>query len=106
MRYRICVVAGAFALAGWAAGPSTEAVVSIDNFSFGPGKIVVARGTRVTWANRDDIPHTVTDAAEQRSFKSPPLDTGEHFDHVFKEAGTYHYFCSLHPKMVGEILVK
>jgi plastocyanin len=84
----------------------TGANVTIDNFSFGPGQIIVATGTRVTWANQDDIPHTVTDAAEQRDFKSPPLDDGEHFEHVFTKPGTYHYFCSLHPKMQGTIIVK
>lgn len=81
------------------------ASVNIDNFSFSPEQIVVARGTKVTWANRDDIPHTVTDAATQRAFKSPPLDTGDAFSYVFAQPGTYHYFCSLHPHMQGTVVV-
>ncbi len=85
---------------------SKEVSVRIDNFSFRPGQIIVAQGTKVTWINEDDIPHTVTDAATQRAFKSPALDTGEHFSQVFSKPGTYHYFCSLHPKMQGSILVK
>ncbi len=109
MRKRGFVVAAGLVLAALAAeaGPMlTGANVRIDNFSFGPGQIIVAQGTRVTWTNQDDIPHTVTDAAELGSFKSPPLDTGEHYDHLFSKPGTYHYFCSLHPKMQGTIIVK
>jgi plastocyanin len=49
-----------------------DATVNIDNFSFTPAEITVALGTKVTWTNRDDIPHTVTDASEPRAFKSPP----------------------------------
>jgi plastocyanin len=101
----IFVAAGVLMVA--AAGPLLKgADVRIDNFSFGPGQIIVAQGTKVTWINQDDIPHTVTDAAAQRDFKSPALDTGEHFEHVFSKPGIYHYFCSLHPKMQGVIVVK
>jgi plastocyanin len=83
-----------------------DAKVNIDNFSFSPAQITVAAGTKVTWDNRDDIPHTVTDAAEPRAFKSPPLDTGDAFSFVFSAPGTYHYFCSLHPHMQGTVVVK
>ncbi len=83
-----------------------SAGISIDNFSFAPEALVVAPGTRVTWTNRDDIPHTITDAAGQRAFKSPPLDTGDAFAFQFTKPGTYHYFCSLHPKMQGTVVVK
>jgi plastocyanin len=97
---------GALSASAWAGQMLTEDNVTIDNFSFGPGQIIVARDTKVTWTNQDDIPHTVTDAADKRDFKSPPLDTGEHFDHVFSQPGVYHYFCSIHPKMRGTIIVK
>ena len=80
--------------------------VNIDNFTFAPAEITVAPGTKVTWTNRDDIPHIVTDAAEPRGFKSPPLDTGNTFSYVFTKTGTYHYFCSLHPRMQGTVVVK
>jgi len=83
-----------------------DGTVNIDNFSFGPAEIVVPAGTKVTWTNRDDIPHTVTDAATPREFKSPPLDTGDTFTHVFGLPGTYHYFCSLHPHMQATVVVK
>jgi plastocyanin len=77
--------------------------VAIDNFSFAPAIASVPAGTTVTWTNRDDIPHNVV--STERTFKSPVLDTGEQFSHRFDRAGTYQYFCSLHPKMTGRIVV-
>jgi plastocyanin len=97
-----------------AAGPSimpvavtpSQQAVTIDNFAFAPATLTVERGTKVVFTNRDDIPHTVTSAASPPSFKSPPLDTGDAFTHVFDTAGTFAYFCSLHPHMQGTIVVK
>lgn len=78
--------------------------VRIDNFSFGPATLTVPVGTTVTWTNHDDIPHTVvsTDGA----FKSKVLDTDEKFSFTFSKAGTYPYFCSIHPKMTGKVAVQ
>ncbi len=81
-------------------------VVNIDNFSFAPKALVVSPGTRVTWTNRDDIPHTVTDAAGKMAFRSAALDTGDVFSRVFDTPGTYRYFCSLHPRMQGTVVVR
>ncbi len=89
-----------------AAAQGTTPQVTIDNFAFTPAQITVSPGTTVTWLNRDDIPHTVTDAADPREFKSPPLDTGDSFSHLFAKPGTYRYFCSLHAHMQGTIVVK
>jgi plastocyanin len=83
-----------------------QAEVTIDNFSFNPAQLTVAPGTKVNWTNRDDIPHTVTDAGDPRAFKSAPLDTGDAFSYVFQKPGTYHYFCSLHAHMTGTIVVQ
>ncbi len=90
-------------LAGAQQKPETTEV-KIDNFSFGPATLTVAVGTSVTWTNRDDIPHTVvsTDGA----FKSKVLDTDEKFSFTFSKAGTYPYFCSIHPKMTGKVIVQ
>jgi 3',5'-cyclic-AMP phosphodiesterase len=77
--------------------------VSVDNFSFAPASPSVAVGTTVTWTNRDDVPHTVV--STEQKFKSPVLDTDERFTHRFDAAGRYPYFCSIHPKMTGEIVV-
>jgi plastocyanin len=112
MRRRTIVLIGtlwsAFLLGTWTVptAHAEDATVNIDNFSFSPPQIKIARGTKVTWANRDDIPHTVTDAGEPRAFKSSALDTGDTFSYVFAAPGTYHYFCSLHPHMQGTVVVK
>jgi plastocyanin len=88
------------------AQPSAPATaeVKIDNFNFGPQTLTVAVGTTVTWTNRDDIPHTVV--ADDKSFKSKVLDTDEKFSYTFAKAGTYPYFCSIHPKMTGKVVVQ
>jgi plastocyanin len=84
--------------------PPAATEVKIDNFSFGPGTLTVAVGTTVTWTNRDDIPHTVV--STDKVFKSKVLDTDEKFSYTFGKAGTYPYFCSLHPKMTGKIVAQ
>ena len=80
--------------------------VTIDNFAFGPATLTVAPGTKVTWDNKDEEPHTVMSADGGMTFKSPALDTDEKFSFTFNKAGTYKYFCSIHPHMVGTIVVK
>lgn len=84
---------------------ATRAEVKIDNFSFGPQKLKVAVGTTVTWVNRDDVPHTVV-SDDKSTFKSKALDTDEQFSFTFTKPGTYSYFCSVHPKMTGEVTVE
>jgi amicyanin len=83
-----------------------SAEVKIDNFSFAPPTLTVAVGTTVTWTNRDDIPHTVVSTDDPKAFKSKVLDTDEKFSYTFTKAGTYSYFCSVHPKMTGSVVVK
>jgi len=78
--------------------------VKIDNFSFGPGTLTIPVGTTVTWTNRDDIPHTVV--STDGVFKSKVLDTDEKFSFTFSKAGTFPYFCSIHPKMTGKIIAQ
>lgn len=79
-------------------------VVKIDNFSFSPQVLTVAPGTKVTWVNNDDIPHTVVSTTDV--FKSKALDTDDKFSFTFDKAGSYDYFCSIHPKMTGKVVVK
>ena len=81
-----------------------SAEVKIDNFSFGPSPLTVAVGTEVTWINRDDIPHTIV--STDGVFKSKVRDTDEKFSYRFTKAGTYSYYCSIHPKMTGKIVVQ
>ena len=78
-------------------------IVKIDNFSFSPSSNTVRAGAKVTWINNDDIPHTVVSST--KSFSSQALDTNDKFSHQFDMPGKYTYYCSLHPKMVGEIVV-
>jgi plastocyanin len=80
--------------------------VKIDNFSFTPVTLTVTAGTTVTWTNRDDIPHTVVSVDDPKAFKSKVMDTDERFSFTFSKAGTYTYFCSVHPKMTGTVVVK
>ena len=81
-----------------------NAAVNIDNFVFGPQALTVPVGATVTWTNKDDIPHTAvsTDGA----FKSKVMDTDEKFSYTFTKAGTYPYYCSIHPKMTGKVIVQ
>jgi len=87
-------------------GESPTSTVTIAHFSYEPRTLVVRRGTRVTWTNEDDAPHTVTSTPEPRAFASKALDTDDTFSHVFDTPGTYEYFCALHPKMTAKVVVK
>jgi len=79
--------------------------IKIDNFSFGPSTLTVPVGATVTWTNQDDVPHSVT-SAEGKTLKSPVLDTDQKFSYTFTEAGTYPYYCAIHPKMTGKVIVR
>ena len=78
-------------------------VVTISNFKFTPETLSLSVDETVRWTNKDDAPHRVV--ASDGSFKSPLLDTDDHFDFTPKSAGKLPYFCSLHPHMTGEINV-
>jgi plastocyanin len=79
--------------------------IGIDNFKFSPPVLTVRAGTKVTWINKDDVPHLIVNV--QRRFKqSPVLDSEQSFSATLSSPGTYDYFCSLHPKMQGTIIVQ
>jgi plastocyanin len=80
--------------------------IVIDNFTFDPPTLTIPIGTKVTWVNHDDVPHTATSTAKPKQFDSGTLDTDGKFSHVFTAPGTYEYFCAVHPKMTGQIIVK
>lgn len=82
----------------------TPVAVKIDNFVFGPQTLTVPVGTTVTWTNSDDIPHT--SVSTEGVFKSKVLDTDEKFSYTFTKAGTYPYYCTIHPKMTGTVVVQ
>lgn len=87
-----------------AANDQASAQVKIDNFSFGPQTVTVPVGATVTWTNADDIPHT--SVSTDGVFKSKVMDTDEKFSYTFTKAGTYPYYCTIHPKMTGQVVVK
>jgi plastocyanin len=80
-----------------------KATIKIANFDFGPATITVAAGTSVTWTNNDDDAHSVV--ADNKAFRSAPLDTGESYSFTFATPGTYAYHCGLHPQMHGKVVV-
>jgi len=83
---------------------AATAAVKIDNFVFGPQTLTVPVGTTVVWTNSDDIPHT--SVSTEGVFKSKVLDTDEKFSYTFTKPGTYPYYCTIHPKMTGKIVVQ
>src|SRR5579859_4422334 len=87
-----------------AAAKAVEVKVKVDNFTYDPPTVTVMVGTKVTWTNHDDVPHTVTSTTKPRLLESPTLDTDDSFSHVFKEPGTYKYVCTFHPTMTGTVL--
>ena len=91
-----------------ASGPdnaSDKYHVKIDNFSFAPTALTVPVGTTVTWVNQDDVPHNIR-SSEGNILKSPVMDTDQKFSYTFTKAGTYPYYCGIHPKMTGKVLVQ
>jgi plastocyanin len=85
--------------------PRAEAnEIVIQNFAFEPSTLTVKAGTKVTWVNRDDEPHTAT--ATDKRFNSKTLENGDRFSTEFTQPGTYKYYCALHPKMTGQIIVQ
>ena len=91
-------------LAYGAVAAQEENVVTIDNFTFTAPELTVAVGTTVKWVNHDDIPHNVVD--KNKAFRSKALDTDDAYSYTFATAGSFDYFCGLHPHMVGKIIVK
>jgi plastocyanin len=80
-----------------------EIRIGIDNFTFAPEIMTVPSGTKVVWTNADDTPHSIVETTGK--FRSAALDTDDRFTLVFDKAGTFAYFCGLHPHMKGTIVV-
>jgi plastocyanin len=90
--------------AGEAAVAASPATITIDNFAFAPATMTVTAGTTVTWKNEDDSPHRIGD--KNGTLKSAALDTDDTFSHTFAAPGEFPYICTIHPYMVGKIVVK
>ena len=78
--------------------------VTMKDFMFSPTSLTVKAGSTVTWTNEDDEPHTVV--SDDKLFRSGSLDTNQSFKFTFDKAGTYHFTCSIHPRMLGTIVVQ
>ena len=100
----VLLIAGSPSVTANDQSSAASAAVKIDNFFFGPQTITVPVGTTVTWTNSDDIPHTAV--STDGVFKSKVMDTDEKFSYTFSKAGTYPYYCSIHPKMTGKVVVQ
>lgn len=83
--------------------PDANRIV-VKNFMFSPNSLTIKAGSSVTWANMDDEPHTVV--SDAGLFRSGAMDTNESFTFQFDKPGTYHFTCSIHPQMVGTIVVR
>lgn len=101
-------LAGCLAALVWgsASYAADSANIRIGNFAFAPEIITVTVGTKVQWVNEDDAPHTVIGVDKGTAIKSPALDTDDKYAVVLDKPGTYKYFCSIHPHMVGVVVVK
>jgi plastocyanin len=100
----LLLLPGSRSLAANDQSSAANAAVNIDNFVFGPQAITVPVGATVTWTNKDDIPHT--SVSTEGVFKSKVLDTDEKFSYTFTKPGTYPYYCTIHPKMTGKVVVQ
>jgi plastocyanin len=98
----LLLAAAVLACQGLAA--ATPGQVVIKDFMFMPATLTVKAGTMVTWANKDEEPHTVY--SDTGLFRSGAIDTGEAFSFRFDQPGTYHFLCTIHPRMVGTIIVE
>jgi|RhiMethySRZTD1v2_1073278.scaffolds.fasta_scaffold1267480_2 plastocyanin len=104
------IIAATLVIAGAAGGTAEVRAaapaprVQIQEFKFAPAALTVGVGTTVTWVNGDEEPHTVT--SKGGLFASPGLDHDEVFSRTFTTPGTFQYFCALHPRMTGAVIVK
>jgi plastocyanin len=85
-------------------------VVYAEDFRFRPANITITAGQSVTWTNTSGSVHNVT--ADDGSFASGALAisngdiVGGSFSHRFAAAGTFSYRCTIHPQMIGTVVVQ
>ena len=101
--YSVLAIAGEMKDTG--SSGASQNKIEIKDFAFNPQTITVKSGEKITWVNRDEEPHTVVSVGKQFK-KSSALDTDQTYTIVAGAPGTYSYFCSVHPKMTGTIVVQ
>jgi plastocyanin len=108
MRITMAVLLTGLAMSALAiSGPARsegDVKITIDNFTFSPPKMMISKGSEVTWTNQDDIPHSIVLGAI--GVRSKALDTDNGFTYRFDKAGTFTYICGLHPQMHGQVVVR
>jgi len=80
--------------------------VVIEDFKFEPSTITISPGTKITWVNKDDEPHSATSSEKPKRFDSGVLDSDKTYSFTFTEKGSFSYFCKLHPHMTGIVEVR
>ena len=100
----ICIVFVMPVILAAAAAPASTVEVGIAKFAFAPKEITVAPGTKITWTNHDETPHTI--ASSDKDFASKGLDTDDKFEHTFAKEGDFNYICTVHPFMTGVVHVR
>jgi plastocyanin len=100
----LCIVALAGEMKDTGSSGAGQNKIEIKDFAFNPQTIKVKSGEKITWINRDEEPHTVV-SVEKQFKKSSALDTDQEFTITAGAPGTYTYYCSVHPKMTGTIVV-
>ena len=99
--------AACLAALAWSPAMAVEArtaTIEIRQMKYSPSTLTITAGTKVTWVNDDDMPHTVTEKGQV--FRSAALDTDDRFSFTFTSPGEFTYFCAIHPFMVGRVIVK
>lgn len=104
LAWSLCATFALPALIAGAASPGQNVEVNISKFAYAPKEITIAPGTKVTWINHDETPHTVT--SNDKSFASKGLDTDDKFEHSFASEGDFNYICTVHPFMTGVVHVR
>lgn len=103
---RRILAGGAVALVPMAARAEDTATVTVDHHAFAPKELRVKAGTRVVWRNVDSTPHNVVSTDTPKVFRSRIMNTNDSYEFTFANAGTYGYYCALHPQMVGTVIVE
>ena len=107
MRVLLAALLATFGLA-FVAPPAQAAsqAVTMQDYAFSPSALTVRVGDTVTWTNQDQAPHDVTTTSAPVAIKSQMLSTGQSFSYTFTTAGTYSYYCSIHPDMRAQVIVQ
>jgi amicyanin len=80
--------------------------VAMKGYAFAPASLTVPAGSTVTWTNQDTAPHDVKTTSGPVSIHSPMLNKGQSWSFTFTAAGSYGYYCTVHPDMTAGITVR